>query len=365
MSRLSAVDVARLLDDPSDDVRATMATKVASAATSSELTDKERALAVNILERLAVDVADRVRVALSEAVNEFPDLPHDVALKLAEDIDAVSAPILKDSPVLTDGDLVNIVRGGSPAKQTAVAGRAEVAPTVASAVAEFGVREAVSTLIENPGAQLDEGAFDHVVDRFASDEDMCQGLVERSDLPLTIADRLVEVVSSRLRETLVQRHQLPADLAEELSASARERTILGLSAWASDEEVLRLVNDLHSHGALNQSMLIRAACLGEMRFVENALAAFSGLSARNARQLINDRGPLGVQAIVERGGLSAKIVPILKTAKEVYEDVELNGSTGDRLHFRQTMVERILTQYSDIEGDDVDYLIAQLTQRAA
>ena len=365
MSRLSAIDVAKLLDDPSEEVRANLVTKIATESRSSDLSDSERVLAQNILEQLALDVADRVRIALSEAVKEFPDLPSDLALKLAEDIDSVSAPMLKYSTVLADDDLVRIVRGGSPAKQTAVAGRIKVSANVAAAVAEFGVREAVSTLIENPGAEMDEMAFDHVVNRFAGDDDMCRGLVERSDLPLSIADRLVEVVSGRLKEMLVQQHHLPADLAEELSASARERAILGLSAWASDEEVQRLVKDLHSHGALSQSMLMRAACLGEMRFVEYALATFAGVPAKNAQQLLHDRGPLGLRAIVERAGLNERMVPILRTAAEVFDQVELNGRTGDRLHFRQTMVERILTQYADLEGEDLDYLIAQLGQHAA
>ncbi len=365
MSRLSAVDVARLLEDPNEDVRAMLAEKVATEATSEGLSESERKLAMSILERLAEDVAEHVRAALAEAVKGYPELPHDLALKLAEDIEQVSLPILADSPVLTDQDLVLIVRGGSPEKQTAVAGRPAVSSTVAQAVAEYGVREAVSTLVENPGADLDERSFDHVVNRFASDEGMCRRLVERSDLPLSIADRLVEVVSTRLRETLMQQHHLPADLAEELSASARERAILGLSAWASDGEVERLVAELHSHGALSQSMLIRAACMGEMRFVEFALAKFSKVPAKNAAALIRDKGPLGLRAIVERAGLNDRIVPIIRTAADVYEELDFDGLTGDRLRFRQKMVERILTQYADVEGEDLEYLIAQLSRRAA
>lgn len=365
MSRLSARDVAQLLQDPSEEVRAKLAEKVAGQAQSEELSDSEREIALKILDQLANDVADHVRAALAEAVKANPDLPHDLALKLAEDIEKVSLPILKDSTVLTDEDLVRVVRGGSPEKQTAVAGRPAVSATVSQAVAEFGVREAVSTLVENQGADLDEASCDHVVNRFASDEGVCRRLVERSDLPLSIADRLVEVVSSRLRETLMQQHHLPHDLAEELAVSARERAILGMSAWASDEEVRRLVDDLHSHGALSQSMMIRAACLGELRFVEYALAKIANVPAKSASALLYDKGPLGLRAIVERAGLSERIVPVLRTAADVFVELEFDGQTGDRLRFRQRMVERILTQYADVEGEDLDYLIAQLSRRAA
>ena len=36
-------------------------------------------------------------------------LPHDVAVRLASDVEAVALPILADSPVLTDADLVALV----------------------------------------------------------------------------------------------------------------------------------------------------------------------------------------------------------------------------------------------------------------
>ena len=182
MSRLSALDVAQLLKDPSDTKRADLAAKVAGEAQSENLSDSERALALGILERLAVDVAEEVRAALAEAVKGYPGLPHDVAMKLAGDTESVSIPMLKESPVLSDADLVEIVRGGSPDKQTAIAGRPTVSSTVAQAVAEHGVREAVATLVENPGADIDEKSYDQVVNRFASDEGVCRRLVERTPL---------------------------------------------------------------------------------------------------------------------------------------------------------------------------------------
>ncbi len=46
-------------------------------------------------------------------------------------------------------------------------------------------------------------------------------------------------------------------------------------------------------------------------------------------------------------------------------ELDFDGLTGDRMRFRQRMVERILTQYADVEGEDLDYLIAQLSRRAA
>lgn len=128
---------------------------------------------------------------------------------------------------------------------------------------------------------------------------------------------------------------------------------------------MNLVSELQTHGALNQSMMIRAACLGEMRFVEFALAKMANIPPGSASKLLYDKGPLGLRAIVERAGLSDRLVPVLRTSANIYEQLEFDGLTGDRMRFRQRMIERILTQYADIEGEDVEYLIAQLSRRAA
>src|SRR5690606_41667787 len=51
------------------------------------------------------------------------DLPREIANKLAADIDTIALPVIMNSPVLTDADLVEIIRACPPSKQVAVASR--------------------------------------------------------------------------------------------------------------------------------------------------------------------------------------------------------------------------------------------------
>ena len=66
---------------------------------------------------MAKDVELTVRRALSESLRSARHLPNDVALRLANDVEAVALPILADSPVLTDADLIELVRHGSADRQ--------------------------------------------------------------------------------------------------------------------------------------------------------------------------------------------------------------------------------------------------------
>src|SRR3546814_10648429 len=84
------------------------------------------------------------------------------------------------------------------------------------------------------------------------------------------------MVSERLKGELVRRHALPADLATDLILDGRERATLGLVDGASSpERVESLVRSLVRGGRLTSSIVLRAACVGDLPFVETALAVMA------------------------------------------------------------------------------------------
>ena len=107
---LTREDVARLQEDPSPVARADMATKVAGKINAYSLTKTQFQIAMDIVELMARDAAEIVRESLSANLKASPELPHAVALRLAQDVDAVALPILEYSEVLEDEDLLDLVR---------------------------------------------------------------------------------------------------------------------------------------------------------------------------------------------------------------------------------------------------------------
>ncbi|MGB1547821.1 MAG: hypothetical protein ACPHIA_04730, partial [Alphaproteobacteria bacterium] len=83
-NRLTNADVAHLLSDPSADVRADTAAKIAAQFESGQLSDTERELAEQIFRVMVQDAALLVREALSHHLKACSFLPHDVALALAK-----------------------------------------------------------------------------------------------------------------------------------------------------------------------------------------------------------------------------------------------------------------------------------------
>ncbi|HYE51060.1 MAG TPA: DUF2336 domain-containing protein [Azospirillaceae bacterium] len=362
---LTQQDVQRLLTDPSPTTRAEMAAKVATQFGAQDLTASERSLAEDIVRLMARDAAVRVRSALSESLKSNPGLPRDVALSLARDVEEVSLPFIEVTAVLTDADLVEIIRSGSADKQTAVARRAAVSEQVADVLVEAGAETAVATLMGNDGARVTESAFVKALDRFPGSEAVQAQMVDRGKLPVTVAERLVAMVSEQLRERLVQKHELPPDMAADIVLQGRERATFSLVGGAGEAELERLVDQLYRNGRLTPSLLLRSLCLGDLSFFEVAMAQLARIPAANARLLIHDGGKLGLKSLFDKAGLPAKLYPAVRVAMDVAQETEFDGGEHDLERHRRRMLERILTQFEEMASDDLDYLLNKLSDLSA
>ena len=263
---LTAADVQRLMTDASAVVRADTAAKVANAFHGQELTRNEREIAEQIFRAMLRDAEVRVRQALSQNLKDNPDVPHDIAKTLATDVAEVAAPMLEFSSVLTEAGLIEIVRSHSSEHQKFIAGRSDVTETVSEALTEGGDAHVVEALMKNARAAVSEAALQKAIDRFGHDERVHAPMAMRSKLPISVAERLVVLVSESLREHLVTHHELPADLATDLLLDSRERATVGLSSGAGHGDVAKLIRQLRRNGRLTPTLMLRALCTGDLDF---------------------------------------------------------------------------------------------------
>lgn len=338
-----------------------MALKLGKSFGGQHLSASERILAEDIVRIMAKDVALKVRAALSESLKTSPNLPRDVAMTLAQDLEAISLPFIEVSSVLTEEDLIEIIRSGSAEKQTAIAKRPDVTETVADELVERGAESAVAALMANQTAAVSPKAMVRALDRFPKSEAVHAPLVNRAKLPITVAERLVTLVSEQLRERLITKHDMPADVAADLVLQSRERATYALVGGSGEPELERLVEQLRRGNRLTPSLLLRALCMGDLPFFEVALAQLAQIPTTNARLLIHDPGKLGLKSLFERAALPPKIYPAMRIAVDVAQETDFDGGERDLERHRRRMLERILTQFEEMASDDLDYLLNKLT----
>lgn len=310
---LSQADIEQLLRNPSPEGRTRVAGKIADIYDKSTLTEREKQLADGILSLLAKDVEIAVRKALSHHLQSNPDVPHDIARKLAMDVIEVAEPILRHSEVLTTIDLIDIVRTREPAAQVAVAKRRSVPEPLSDALAATGVELVVATLVRNDGAEISERTFDRVIADYGDRESVAAGIVSRSHLPAAVTERLIGVVSDSLKLELIGKHDVPAEIAERIVLRSQEDTVKDLlGSEPAKRDVGPLVKGLARQGRLSGRIVLRALDVGDREFFEHGMAELAGVPLENATRLISDRGTQGLLALYRKARLPEDNFPSVR-----------------------------------------------------
>jgi uncharacterized protein (DUF2336 family) len=367
-SRLTEADIRALVKGASDEDRGQAAFKICRTIDHSDLSDEDRAHAQAILQMMVADAAVAVRRAMALALKNSPRLPRDMAVKLANDLDSVALPILQHSPVLSDVDLIEILRAAGPSKQVAIAARPSLSTAVTGVIADIGASVALERALANDNAQFDQNGLNVAIGRVGERPALLETMVRRKTLPVTISERLVSMVSGELFDHLVNNHALPPQLAIDLASTARERATLDLVEQAMRQsDVGRFVQQLNLAGRITPSLIMRAVCQGYVGFVEHAVAELSGLPHHRVWLMIHDSGPLGLKTVFERAGLPGRMFPPFRAAIDLYHQMDRSADTSveDRERFRQLMIERVLTLFQNIPREDLDYLLEKLDAASA
>jgi uncharacterized protein (DUF2336 family) len=359
---LTDVDIRTLVKGPTADERAVAAHKICRRIDRGDMTPLERAQAQDILRVMAADAAELVRRAVAVTLRSSPMVPRDVAIRLAKDVESVSLPLLSFSPVFSDDDLCEIVRIGGPLRQVAIASRPMVSARVTTTIVEHGVEKAVEAACANDNADFAEQTLKAVIERFAKSEAVLAAVAYRAALPLSVTERLIDMVGDKLRDHLINHQALSPELALQIALGSKERATIDLVDQAGRApDVKAFAQHLHAAGRLTPSMMLRALANGHMTFFEWGMSQLGGVPHHRTWLMIHDAGPLGLKAIYERAGMPARLYAAFRAAVDTYHAMESEGGVNqDRERFQEKMLQRFLTQPKSASREDMDYLIDKL-----
>ncbi|HJV41180.1 pole-localized protein SpbR [Caulobacter sp.] len=362
---LTEADIRMLVKGATLDERALAAHKLCRSIDRAMLGEEDRQVAHDILRVMATDAAELVRRAMAVTLKNSMVLPHDVAMRLARDVETVSLPIISFSPVFSDSDLAEIVRVGGPLRQLAVAKRPKLSSRITSLLVEQGGEEVVATACSNDNARFSEVGLQKALDRFARSEQVLRAVAYRAALPLSVTERLVDMVGDQLRDHILANHAISVERTMELIVDAKERATIDLvdqAGRASDPKAFAA--HLHGAGRLSPSLLLRALAHGHMAFFEWGVAELAGVPHHRAWLMIHDAGPLGLTSICERAGLPPRLYSAFRAGVDAFHGLEADGGALDRERFQERMIQRFLTSSHATSREDSDYLLERMDRAA-
>lgn len=305
----------RLTDDHDEAVRVALAGKIAVLMPTlpAPEQDKVRDHVLEVLRKLAHDQAVRVREILADALHSLPNAPHDVVVQLARDVELrVAEPVLRHSPVLTDDDLIEIIKSTPiPGAVTAIAGRNLLTPVVTSVLAQLDDNEAVAALLGNSSAQIREDTLDKLLERAPSQPSWHEPLVRRPMLPLNAIRRLAQFVATQLLDVLRQQPQIDEESALEIAQLVRTR--ISTPDKPDEETPADRAQRFFKAGELDEVAITSALEAGERSFVITALALKAQTDTSTVSRIVSAHSAKGVTALAWKAGLSMRLALQLQT----------------------------------------------------
>jgi uncharacterized protein (DUF2336 family) len=342
--------------------RAEGAGVLARAYLYAELDADARREAEIALTSLLDDPSPLVRKALADNFASAIDAPHAIVSALASDQSDIATPILSRSPLLTEAELIDCAAIGDAFAQSAIALRARVPAGVCAALAEVGVREAAISLAVNQGADLPEFSMRRMIERFGDDGELREALLSRPWLPATVRNDLVNATAAALSGFVIDCGWLTNERAERLSREERDKANVIIVAATAERDgrhgVRELVAHLRESRQLTAGLALRALLCGNGDLFEAALVELSGIREEKVAGLVRDFRGAGFAALYARAGLPEKFLPAFRAALEAQR--EYSDIHGGEARLSLMMIERVLTACDEINGGELDRLMALL-----
>jgi uncharacterized protein (DUF2336 family) len=334
-----------VIDHGTPAARLALASQLATHFADAETVELERKQLIPVILKLAVDPVSAVREALASGLATVNNLDADIVFSIISDEDDIALPFLARTSSLNHWHMLAILKVGDEARQAVIALRSDISADAIAHIIDHSPMETCLALFDNPSVSFSDAQYHALFARFGQAAAMSERLLSRADLPLDIRIMQAKRASNRMHQLMAERGWVPANDAADLVADAEENAILRILIEASEGELGRVVPFLLSRGMLTPSIIVRAACLGELHVVEMALVHLAGVSATRVRDAMAGRGLWSFKSLHGKSGLPASCLGILQAACDVARDEMEEGVALDSESFGRRLIEALMTRY--------------------
>lgn len=302
--------------------------------------EREIALMTKILRQLIHDVEMSVRRSLAVRLAERGNAPRELVLTLANDQIEVAHPILTNSSVLGDEELIEIVRQRSAEHLLAVAMRRTIDEPVSQALAESGNVGVIKTLLENRNAEISRKTMAYLVEQSERIDALHNPLLRREDLGADLAGRMYAWVSDALREHIVQNFEVDREALEESLRLAVEEAS-GEPRETPGKAASELAEHLRDGGAITPKFLIQVLRAGEIALFESLFAKYTRLDETLVKRILYEPGghalAIACKAVAVEKSDFASLFLLSRQGRPGDKTVEPRELTGVMAYFDSIM----------------------------
>ncbi|HVY00584.1 MAG TPA: DUF2336 domain-containing protein [Pseudorhodoplanes sp.] len=287
--------------------------------------DEHIGLFDDLFGHLVEQIEVRARAELSLRLAPLRKAPPQTVRRLAGDDDiTVAGPVLSQSPVLAERDLLAIARAKSQAHLSAISGRGQLGEALTEVLVDRGEEEVLRKVAANKAARLSAATFARVIGRAENDGDLAAALAARADLPdplfRALVMRATEVVQRRL--LAVARPETQAEIRRVLEKVSAEVNP-AVRHFGPALERMRVLKDA---GSLGESDLADYAETRNYEYMAAALAELCSVPIEVVDRLLSAPRPDPVLILCKAAGFAWTTARAIIRARPA-----MQGKSGESL----------------------------------
>jgi Uncharacterised protein conserved in bacteria (DUF2336) len=208
---------------------------------------------IHLFDELMGSLVDRIErqavIELSQKLAPVEQAPPAIIGRLSQHDDiAIAEPVLTQSPLLSEQDLVHIAQTKSQDHLHAIARRAELTAPVTDVLVDRGNAKVTEKVVSNAGARFSRWGLTQAVERAKRDENVAAAIASRADVPPDLFDELVRKATQVVRRRLMMASspekqeritQVLSTISEQVSRSAAPSARGGRTSKKEDFAQLR------------------------------------------------------------------------------------------------------------------------------
>lgn len=258
------------------------------ANSGDDFSSAEKQIMGDIICRITGDVEKSIRANVARQLAHRDNVPKDLMVFLANDEIEVALPILKNSGLLSETDLLEIIRLRSTQHRLAIAARENISEGVCAALCECENPELNVVLLENHTARVSEKILEYLCDQSEFVPQYQAPLLRRPFLPRPIAEKMYRWVSVSLREYILEQYDVDIRTVN-VDQKDRERAITAISS--ESDPSARLVEKLYKSGELSSRFMIKSLNQGEIDLFELSFAKLLDVDLDAVRRIVYANNP--------------------------------------------------------------------------
>ncbi len=276
--------------------------------------DQQKHYFGDIMGKLAYDLESQVRQELAHRLAAEKTAPAELILRLANDEIDVARPVLQQSPVLTQDDLIDISSRKDQGHLQAITTRPDIGEALSDVLVERGDDTTVASLLRNETADIADRTMGQIADRATTSETLQARLVKRPRVPREIMMQVYAHVSDDLKSAITQNFSKVDKAKLDKVLNTMERELEGGAKSEAEDYVDRLAR----RGALTENQLLHL--MHQQRPLEFlvAFAKFAEVETSTMSRVLDDATGKSLAIVCKASGLSPT----------TFRDIAMSPMTG-------------------------------------